>query len=85
MHIERVLPGGSVSEGGSLRSLILDSCTSITSKGILGLSRFQSLRVLSVAFMESLRDADLLYICEAHPKLEVWCFHEVHAMNLNAK
>lgn len=63
--------GGTVSEGGGLRSLILDSCSKVTVEGIAGLTRFQNLRVLSMAFMSSMSDADLLFICQAHPKLEV--------------
>lgn len=64
------LSGGTVSEGGGLRSLILDSCSKITVEGIAGLTRFQNLRVLSMAFMSFRSDADLLSICQAHPKLE---------------
>lgn len=58
-------------DGGGLRVLILDSCSKITVEGIAALSRLQNLRALSVAFMLSMRDADLRTMCQAHPQLEV--------------
>lgn len=76
MHV--VATGGSVEEGGGLRVLILDNCSKITVEGIAGLSRFQNLRALSVAFMLSMRDADLLTLCSAHPQLEVQPTKRLH-------